>query len=207
MKSQRYPTSLTGWSPCGSFATGQLSLQLINPLEMLTRMANAPAVYIPQGSNLMDLTDLCGKDPSSHRIALDISDGKMWMGWLVGLIELIQADQAKEAGRVKLRHAAEVLHGIILQWHHKHQPQISKLFLTFGDGRLMLLVVASSEQYDEKLHDSLIDLDLRVYDEPDVKPYKLATRLVPDMEGAYQTFLRPGCFVDLLAEPPKHAGD
>lgn len=90
--------------------------------------------------------------------------------------------------------------GVILkavdEWTKSHAEHIRGAFLsldafsTKGHMKVLLLVEQKTEEYDERIDDSLIDLDIAVNGDPKVQAASLAVLLIPpcDDEGR-ATFL------------------
>lgn len=89
-------------------------------------------------------------------------------------IDILRAGKNAEQFQKQLMLLAKT----IVHWVIPLQDKLSKAIVTLQDGALALVVVQSSEKYDEPLQDSLLELDFAIANDVDFDLVKLKTVLL-----------------------------
>jgi hypothetical protein len=77
-------------------------------------------------------------------------------------------------------------------WVQRNPDKLQGAYLTQRDGRILFIAVSILMDYDEPLHDSLIDLDMDIANDPDARPIRLATLLLPPVsDESLKSFTSP----------------
>jgi hypothetical protein len=128
--------------------------------------------------------------PWDSQAVFETPDGDRFVKNVAEVVELIQAEEAKRAGRQRIQDAVAALFTVLDAWIVEHRQHLTAAWLTEHDHALLLLIVQKSETYDEPLSQALVALDERLANDPTVTPLRMDTLAIPPWGDSPQsTFL------------------
>jgi hypothetical protein len=99
------------------------------------------------------------------------------------VLAAMRGDQAMNVTLGVLKKRYEALDDQVQTWIVGNMTKLARCWMTCRDGALLLLVVSATADYDEALHDSLIDLSVKTNQTMGEFPLRLRTMLLPGPDG------------------------
>jgi hypothetical protein len=70
---------------------------------------------------------------------------------------------------------------ILADWKKRYNDRFLDLIINIGDGSLNLFIIQKSEQYDEELHDAVVDLEVALFNSTGHGDFDIDCMVLPNM--------------------------